>query len=68
MNFWVFINLEKNAMGTMDGILDTVSAVHPILPLLRLLKYHSTLVLVGLPDKPIEIPCFPLVIGKRYIL
>lgn len=51
-------------MGTMDGILDTVSAAHPILPLLGLLKYHGKLILVGLPDKPIEIPCFPLVMGK----
>ncbi|KAH7520412.1 8-hydroxygeraniol dehydrogenase [Ziziphus jujuba] len=57
----------KSAMGTMDGILDTVSAAHPILPLLGLLKYHGKLILVGLPDKPIEIPCFPLVMGRKTV-
>ncbi|KAG6761099.1 hypothetical protein POTOM_034294 [Populus tomentosa] len=35
------------AMGTMDGVIDTVSAVHPILPLISLLKTQGKLVLVG---------------------
>ncbi|CAK9156009.1 unnamed protein product [Ilex paraguariensis] len=34
------------AMGTMDGIIDTVSAVHPLLPLLGLLKSNGKLVVV----------------------
>ena len=51
-------------MGTMDGIIDTVSAVHPLLPLLGLLKTDGKLVMVGLPDKPLEMPVFPLVTGK----
>lgn len=58
----------KSAMGTMDGILDTVSAVHPVLPLLGLLKYHGKLVLVGLPDKPLEFPAFALTMGKLLIV
>ncbi|GAB4848812.1 Probable mannitol dehydrogenase [Ancistrocladus abbreviatus] len=29
------------AMGTMDGIIDTVSAFHPLLPLIGLLKSHG---------------------------
>ncbi|WOH14702.1 hypothetical protein DCAR_0934224 [Daucus carota subsp. sativus] len=44
----------KAAKGTMDGILDTVSAVHPLLPLLELLKSHGKLVLVGVPATPLE--------------
>lgn len=55
------------AMGTMDGIIDTVSAVHPLLPLLGLLKTDGKLVMVGLPDKPLEMPVFPLVTGRKIV-
>ena len=48
----------------MDGIIDTVSAVHPILPLIGLLKSHGKLVMVGAPEKPLELPVFPLLMGK----
>ena len=51
----------------MDGILDTVSADHPILPLLGLLKAHGKLVLVGAPNKPLQLPVFPLLMGKLLI-
>jgi D-arabinose 1-dehydrogenase-like Zn-dependent alcohol dehydrogenase len=50
----------------MDGILDTVSAMHPILPLIDLLKTHGKLVLLGAPEKPLELPVFPLLVGKFY--
>ena len=53
-------------MGTMDYIIDTVSAVHPLLPLLTLLKLNGKLITVGLPDKPLELPISPLVIGKLH--
>lgn len=52
------------AMGTMDYIIDTVSAVHALAPLLGLLKLNGKLVTVGLPNKPLELPIFPLVLGK----
>lgn len=52
-------------MGTMDGIIDTVSAVHPLLPLVGLLKSNGKLVLLGVPDKPLELPVFPLLMGKQ---
>lgn len=52
-------------MGTLDGIIDTVSAAHPILPLLGLLKTNGKLVLVGAPNKPLELPVFPLLLGKQ---
>lgn len=51
------------AMGTMDYIIDTVSAVHSLAPLIGLLKLNGKLVTVGLPDKPLELPIFPLVLG-----
>ncbi|RWR74094.1 Alcohol dehydrogenase superfamily [Cinnamomum micranthum f. kanehirae] len=55
------------AMGTMDGIIDTVSATHPLMPLLGLLKSHGKLVLVGLPEKPLELPAIPLVMGRKIV-
>ena len=56
------------AMGTLDGIIDTVSASHPLLPLIGLLKTNGKLVLVGLPDKPPELPVFPLLLGEPIML
>ncbi|KAL5187030.1 putative mannitol dehydrogenase [Glycine soja] len=48
------------AMGAFDGIIDTVFAVHPLLPLIGLLKSHGKIVMVGAPEKPLELPVFPL--------
>ncbi|KAA8546658.1 hypothetical protein F0562_003111 [Nyssa sinensis] len=55
------------AMGTMDGIIDTVSAVHPLLPLIGLLKSHGKLVMVGAPDRPLELPVMPLLMGRKLV-
>ncbi|PQP99856.1 putative mannitol dehydrogenase isoform X1 [Prunus yedoensis var. nudiflora] len=55
------------AMGTMDGIIDTVSAVHPLLPLLGLLKTNGKLVLLGVPAKPHELPVVPLISGRKIV-
>lgn len=52
-------------MGTFDGIIDTVSATHPIMPLLGLLKSHGKLIMVGAPQEPLELPVFSLIIGKQ---
>ena len=49
-------------MSTLDGIIDTVSAEHS---LIGLLKFHGKLVMVGAPDKPLELPVFPLLVGKQ---
>ncbi|KAI5325028.1 hypothetical protein L3X38_034101 [Prunus dulcis] len=57
----------KAALGTMDGIIDTVSAVHPLLPLIGLLKNNGKLVLVGAPEKPLELPVFPLLMGRKIV-
>ncbi|KAF7838062.1 putative mannitol dehydrogenase [Senna tora] len=55
------------AMGSLDGIIDTVSAVHPLLPLIGLLKSNGKLVLVGVPEKPLELPVFPLISGRKIV-
>ncbi|KAH6837513.1 cinnamyl alcohol dehydrogenase 8 [Perilla frutescens var. hirtella] len=55
------------AAGSLDGIIDTVSATHPILPLLGLLKPHGKLIMVGVPEKPLELPVFPLIAGRKMI-
>jgi len=47
----------------MDGIIDTVSAAHPVLPMINLLKYHGKLIMLGGIDKPLELPVFPLIMG-----
>ncbi|WCJ32018.1 cinnamyl-alcohol dehydrogenase [Euphorbia peplus] len=57
----------KAAISTMDGIIDTVSAMHPLMPLIDLLKPHGKLVLVGAPEKPLEIHAFSL-LSKRKIV
>jgi len=49
----------------LDGIIDTFFAVHPLLPLLELLKAHGKLVIVGLPYKPLELSAFPLIGGMH---
>ncbi|XP_038902612.1 probable mannitol dehydrogenase [Benincasa hispida] len=57
----------KAAMGTMDYIIDTVSAIHALAPLLGLLKLNGKLVTVGLPNKPLELPVVSLVLGRRMV-
>ncbi|KAG2694402.1 hypothetical protein I3760_08G141900 [Carya illinoinensis] len=55
------------SLGTFDGILDTVSAMHSILPLIGLLKSHGKLVMLGAPEKPLELPVFPLLMGRKMV-
>lgn len=57
----------KAAARTMHGIIDTVSGQHPLLPLIELLKSHAKLVLLGAPEKPLELPIFPLLIGRKLL-
>uniref|UniRef100_A0A7N0T528 Enoyl reductase (ER) domain-containing protein n=2 Tax=Kalanchoe fedtschenkoi TaxID=63787 RepID=A0A7N0T528_KALFE len=53
------------ALGTLDGIIDTVSATHSVAQLLALLKSSGKLVLVGLPEKPLEVHAFAIVGGRK---
>ncbi|KAM3224007.1 hypothetical protein ACQJBY_057416 [Aegilops geniculata] len=55
----------KAAMSTMDGIINTVSANIPMAPLLGLLKPNGKMIMVGLPEKPMEIPPFALVATNK---
>ncbi|XP_048438038.1 8-hydroxygeraniol dehydrogenase-like isoform X2 [Pyrus x bretschneideri] len=55
----------KAARGTLDGIIGRVSAAHPIVPLLGLLKPHGKLILVGVPVKPLNLHVFPLIMGRK---
>ncbi|XP_022866791.1 8-hydroxygeraniol dehydrogenase-like [Olea europaea var. sylvestris] len=67
-SFLVSRNQEemKAAAGTLDGILDTVSATHALSPLIGLLKPHGKMVLLGAPAQPLELPVFPLLTGKSF--
>ncbi len=51
--------------GSFDFILDCVAAEHDINAYLDLLKSDGTLVLVGLPDAPLQIAAFSLALGRR---
>ncbi|CAL5189254.1 unnamed protein product [Lathyrus oleraceus] len=55
------------AMGTLDGIIDTVSAGHPILPLIGLLKSHGKLVMLGVIVKPVDLPVYALLGGRKLL-
>ncbi|XP_044489110.1 8-hydroxygeraniol dehydrogenase-like [Mangifera indica] len=55
------------ATGTLDGIIDTVSAVHPIMPLLSLLNSNGKLIMLGAPEKPLELPVFSLLMGRKTV-
>ncbi|KAK6794029.1 hypothetical protein RDI58_007482 [Solanum bulbocastanum] len=53
----------KAAVNTIDYIIDTIVVVHPLALLLSLLKMDGKLVTLGLHEKPLELPIFPLVLG-----
>ncbi|XP_027152764.1 8-hydroxygeraniol dehydrogenase-like [Coffea eugenioides] len=54
-------------METLDGIIDTVSAVHDLGPLIGLLKSQGVLVLLGIPNKPLEIPASLLLSSRKVV-
>jgi uncharacterized zinc-type alcohol dehydrogenase-like protein len=56
--------LQKLA-NSFDFIIDTVSAPHDINLYLNLLRRDGALTLVGLPEKPMSIGAFPLVMKRR---
>ncbi len=57
---------EMNAQaGTLDFILDTVSAQHDLNAYLRLLRRDGHLVLVGAPEKPLAVHPFSLIPMRR---
>lgn len=57
----------RKLAGKFDLILNTVSANLPMGAYLNLLKVDGTLVELGIPEHPLEIPAFPLAGGRRSI-
>jgi uncharacterized zinc-type alcohol dehydrogenase-like protein len=57
-------NLEPLA-GKFDFILDTVSAPHDVNAYLNLLRREGVIVLVGAPEKPMEVAAFSLITNGR---
>lgn len=53
------------ARGTLDFILNTVSAPHDPNPYLAMLKRHGTMCLVGMPEKPLSIYPGSIVFGDK---
>jgi alcohol dehydrogenase (NADP+) len=56
--------MQKHA-GTINFILDTVSAAHDLNAYLQLLKLDGTLTLVGAPEKPTPVAAFNFIMGRR---
>lgn len=56
---------QMKSCPKQDMILDTVSAKHNINTYLNLLKVDGSLVLVGLPNQPLEIGAFNVVNGRK---
>jgi uncharacterized zinc-type alcohol dehydrogenase-like protein len=56
--------MAKHA-GSLDLIVDTVSAAHPLDPYMALLKLDATMVLVGAPPTPQQISSFSLFMPRR---
>jgi len=65
----VVLSKDASAMNkhlnTFDFILDAVSANHDINGYLQLLKRDGTMTLVGIPQKPLEIAAFNLILPRR---
>ena len=65
----VVLSNQKDAMkkhaSSFDLIIDTVAADHDVLPYMMSLKRDAAMVMVGAPDKPLTMPVFPLLVGRR---
>jgi alcohol dehydrogenase (NADP+) len=56
-----------SAKERFDFIIDTVSAPHDLAALAGLLKLDGTLILLGVPPKPAEVPAFAVIARRRSI-
>lgn len=61
-------NQMEAAVGTLDGIIYTASGVHSLGPLVDLLKSYGILVMLGVPNKPVELPVISLISGRKAIV
>ena len=55
----------KKHVGSFDYILDAVSADHDITAYIELLRRDGHITLVGAPEKPLSVPAFSLIFGRR---
>jgi|ERR1017187_903269 uncharacterized zinc-type alcohol dehydrogenase-like protein len=55
----------KKVAGYFDFILDTISAEHDYAFYLNMLRTSGTMICVGLPTAPAQIPVFNLVFGRK---
>ncbi|HEY0047738.1 MAG TPA: NAD(P)-dependent alcohol dehydrogenase [Pyrinomonadaceae bacterium] len=55
----------KPLAGQYDFILDTVSAQHDVNMYLNLLRLRGAMVLVGAPEKPLDVHAFSIIVGNR---
>jgi len=62
---WSDANAMKKHAGSFDFILDAVAAPHDINALLGMLTLNGTLGLVGLPDQPLSVEPFNLLINRH---
>ncbi len=53
------------AAGTLDYILDCVAADHDLAAYLATLTHDGELTLVGAPEKPLSLPAFALLMGRK---
>ena len=56
--------MQKHA-GSFDFMLDAVAADHDIDAYIQLLRRDGNLTLVGAPEKPLTVPAFGLIFGRR---
>ncbi len=59
--------MEKLA-NSFDFILNTVSAKHEYGPYLNLLRTNGTMIVVGVPTEPSQVPAFSLIANRRSII
>jgi uncharacterized zinc-type alcohol dehydrogenase-like protein len=57
----------SKAANRFDLLIDTVSAPHELARYASLLRTDGTMVLLGVPDKPADLPAFPLIMRRRSI-
>ena len=58
----------KAALNSFDFILNTVSAQHDYSTYLNLLRTNGTMIVVGVPPVPSEVPAFSLISKRRSII
>lgn len=58
----------KNLQNHFDFILNTVSAQHEYATYLDLLKTNGTMIVVGVPPTPSQVPAFNLIMKRRSII